>query len=146
MARVEMMQRQVVRTADEVVPAPFFAEPVRTAQHEPVEHSEENRPFHVKAEEAIREKFLEHLPHTELIPQSLEDQSRTDLFGLRQQFALSRKHQQSLLRESGEGAHQAFDLTLGNQPIQTAEGRDDSLIYFSPVPVILNNLEILVWT
>src|SRR5271169_1552906 len=143
---IEMMQGQIVCARDGVVPAPLLAEPVRTAQHEPVEYREEDRSFHVKAEEPVGQKCFEYLPYTQFFPQTLENQTGTDLFGVRQQVALPRENQQRLLREPGKGAHQAFDLTLGLETIQPTDGGNDPLGHLASLPVVLHYLQILMWT
>lgn len=143
---VKMVQRQSARLPNEVVASPFVAEPIGAADHEPVKHCEKHGSFHIEAEQPVRKKLPEHLSDPELRPKTLKDQSGTDLLCLGKEFALSRNHHQDLIGKPRKGPNDAFDVTLGVEPIKAAEGRHDSLNHLGSFSPVLNDLNILMWT
>jgi hypothetical protein len=142
---VEVMERKLFHASDDVVSSPSIAKPVRTTNHESVKHGQKNGPLHIKAEQPVCQKAFKDLSYAQFFPETLEDQSRTNFPGFRQQFALPGQNQQGLLRKPGQGAHQTFDVTFGVKPIHSAERGNDSLHHLGSFPAIFHNLEVLVW-
>jgi hypothetical protein len=57
---------------------PAFRRPIASRIEEPIEHGEKYRPLQGEAAVALGELMLDGLIDTQLAPQPIEDQSRTD--------------------------------------------------------------------
>ena len=75
---IQMMQRDVIYTLDDVIPVPPIATPVGTGNEQPVQHHEEDSPLYIKLELPEGQMAFYNLLDDNLLPETIEDQGRTD--------------------------------------------------------------------
>jgi len=143
---VEMMKFDLIGPTDEIVSAPFVAEAVRAARHQPVEHREEDCPLDIKEEVALQQNMLNGFADPKILPESLEYECGSYPLGFSTDLTFSGKDQQHLFRKSGKGSDECFDLSLCVHLIEPAESCNNVLINLGPLPMIFDNLEVLVLT
>jgi hypothetical protein len=141
---VEMMEFDLIGPTHEIISAPFVAEAVRAAHHQPMEDCEKDRPLHVKEEVAIRENILNGFADPKILPEPLKYECRAYPLGISTDLAFFRKDQQRLFRKSGKRSNECFDLSLGVHLIEPAKSCNNMLVDLGAFPMVFDNLEVLV--
>ena len=128
--------------------APTFGGAVTAAGQQAVEHRQVDGPFEVKLEAAPLEQGAQRLRDAALLPQTAEDQVRSDAaHGHRLGFTgrVGVQHGQALALAQAR-AHQPIQLAALLQQIQSTQGGNDPLADFLPFPDAVRDLEVTVRT
>ena len=110
-----MVQIQPFGARQPIGLAPAFRRPITAGGEEPVHNSQVDRPFHIEPVAPRRQGLLDDAPDGQILPQSSEDQVRTnplhlDGFGLAGGVRID--HRQSLA-EAQTRAQKRVQLTAG---------------------------------
>ena len=143
---VEVVQLQPFGSGDGVTFPPDFGGAVTAGSEQPVQHRQEDRPLHVEAELALGQQPAENLRQPQLLPQALKHQRRTDPHLPRRRNAplTMRAEHRRMLGKAGAGGQQGVELAGLSQHIEPPQGGDDVLLHTSVVPLVVDDLEILV--
>ncbi len=137
---IRMMLSDILDSGNRAVSSPLVAGPVGPRYEEPMQDSKENNTFHIEFKLPVRKQAMDNRRHSKFLPESLEDQRRTNFDGMGCNIDLAGKDKQGLLRESGKRAGKGFDASLGLELVETTDSRNDSLADFTADPVVFDKL------
>ena len=109
-----------------------------------MQDSKENSTFHIEFKLPVRKQAMDNRRQAKFLPESFEDQHRTNFDGMGCNIDLAGKDKQGLLRESGKRADKGFDVSLGLELVETTDSRNDTLADFAADLVVFDELQVLV--
>ena len=141
---VEMVKLQSLTSFDLIILLPLVGGAVTSRVEETMKDREEDRPLDGELIVAALEELTDHMLTAGLLPEPLEDQSRTDAAaGVGREFSLGMVCQdQDRLGQAGTGDEQSLELSTSLQFIKPSQGGDDPLPGATTLPAVLNDLEI----
>jgi hypothetical protein len=111
-----------------------------------MKHGKIDRPFHGKAEMTILQQLVQDPIQSDSLPQSAEDQIRSDMLqsaGFQAPLSIPIDHL-DLGSKPTQRFQQGIYPTIGGQFIDAPEGRQDSLYSSFSFPTVFDNLQIAV--
>lgn len=87
----KVMQEKGVDAVDHIIPMPAVTGAVRYGDEEPMQNSQEDRPFDVETKLSLCQKTADDFTHLKFFLKSLTDQRWTDLLGIHMNVALPGK-------------------------------------------------------
>src|SRR6202035_4467609 len=141
---IEVMQLQARGAVDAIGIEPYLAGPVRSRDHEPVQHGGEHLPLHRKLEVARTDELLDEGAAAGLLPQPAEHHGGADApCAERVEGSLAQAgDEERRLAQARARAQQRVELARRLQRLDAAERRDHALAGLGAVARVLDDLEI----
>ena len=123
---------------------PLLGRPVAAGSKQAVQNAQENGPFDGKLEFPSRNQPVDYLTAARLLPEPLEDHSRSDRPGTHfgRLAASIRGQQQDRFAKLCPTAEQTFQLAALLDFVQSAQRGDNALLRASVFPAVLDDLQV----
>jgi len=143
-----MMQFQRFGSLDPVILLPSLRRPVASRREKPVQHCQENSPFHIELVLASFERRPKYLPDAALLPEPPKDQFGADLaqsyrLGLTRSVSVN---DSDLLAVTQPRSHKPIKLAAGLKNIQSSERGNDLLAHLAINAHTAGNLQVPILT
>jgi hypothetical protein len=139
-----MVKLKSLTSFDLIILLPLVGGSITARVEETMKDCQEDRPLDGELMVAALEELTDHMPTAGLLPEPLEDQSRTDAAaGVGREFPLGMVCQdQDRLGQAGTGDEQSVKLSAALEFIKPSQGGDDPLPGATTLPAVLNDLEV----
>ena len=144
---VEMVELQSLTSFNLIILLPLVGGAITARVEETMKNCEEDGPLDGELIVAALEELTDHMLTAGLLPEPLEDQSRTNASaGVGREFPLSMVCQdQDRLGQAGTRDEQSLELSASLEFIKPSQGSDDPLPGATTLPAVLHDLEIGPW-
>src|SRR5450631_3156281 len=140
---VEMVQTQLADAFDGIVVFPLFGGAVAARREEPMQHGEKDGALDGKLKTAVLQQSSQHRADRAGLPESLEDQRRTDPGAARGDTlaaSMSAENGESL-RKSSQGLDERVEPAVGEK-FMAAEAKQNALFDLAVDPLVIHDEQI----
>src|SRR5450631_377930 len=141
---VEMVQTQLADAFDGIVVFPLLGGAVAARREKPMQHGEKDGALDGKLKTAVLQQSSQHRADRAGLPESLEDQRRTDPGAARgDALAASMSAENGeFLRKSSQGLDERVEPAVGEKFIEAAEAKQNALFDLAVDPLVIHDEQI----